>query len=246
MITSEVTIEARELRLAYRMARNRSTTMKQWAVNMTKRQLNYEELWALDGVSFDVKRGETFAVIGPNGGGKTTLMKVLAGVLPPTEGRAIVHGSIAPMISLGGGINQEMTGAENIILFGTLLGRDPAEMRSRSDEIADWSGLEEFMDVPVHAYSSGMQARLAFAIATDVKPEVLIIDEVLAVGDEAFKKKSMGRIEDLMSGGTSVVLVSHALPTVKRLADRVLWLEKGHVKMIGSAEEVVDIYASTA
>jgi len=243
---NDAVIEAHDIRLAYRMARNRSTTMKQWAVNLTKRQLNYEELWALDGVSFRVGKGETFAVIGPNGGGKTTLMKVLAGVLPPTDGRAVVRGSIAPMISLGGGINQEMTAAENIILFGTLLGREPAEMRRRSDEILDWSGLTEFEDVPVYAFSSGMQARLAFAIATDVKPEVLIIDEVLAVGDEAFKKKSMGRIEDLMSGGTSVVLVSHALPTVERLSDRALWLDKGHVKMIGPADEVVDAYASTS
>ena len=245
-MNEEPAIEASGLRLSYRMARNRSTTMKQWAVNMTKRQLNYEQLWALDDVSFEVERGETFAVIGPNGGGKTTLMKVLAGVLPPTDGRSVVRGSIAPMISLGGGIDQEMTGAENIVLFGTLLGRDPKEMRQRSDEIADWAGLTDFMDVPVHAFSSGMQARLAFAIATDVKPEVLIIDEVLAVGDEAFKKKSMGRIEELMSGGTSVVLVSHSLPSVKRLADRALWLEKGRVKMVGPAEEVVELYESTA
>jgi ABC-type polysaccharide/polyol phosphate transport system ATPase subunit len=235
-------IEVTDVRLAYRLARNRAGTFKEFAINLLKRQLVYEDLWALDGVSFVVGRGEVFGIVGPNGAGKSTLMKALAGVLPPTSGRVVVRGIVSPMIEVSGGISQELTGRENIVLLGTLLGREPAEMRSRTGEIAEWAGLTDFLNVPVHAYSSGMRARLVFAVATDVKPDVLLVDEVLSVGDEEFRRKSLARIEDLMAGGTSVVIVSHSLATVTKYAETALWLDHGRVKAMGPAKEVVDSY----
>ncbi len=239
-------VQVSNVSLAYRLARNRAGTFKEFAIQLVKRQVTYEKLWAVDDVSFEVHRGETFALIGPNGAGKTTLMKVVARVLPPSRGRVIVRGDLAPMISLGAGFNPELTGYENVVLFGTLLGREPDVMRERAPAIADWAGLNEFMDVPIRSYSSGMLARLGFAIASDIDPDVLVVDEVLAVGDQAFQKKSYDRMQALMSGGTAVLLVSHALEKVVQMADRVMWLEKGRVKMLGDPEEVVETYKAAA
>ena len=216
--------------------------MKEFAINILKRQVVYETLWALDDVSFEIAKGEVFGVVGPNGAGKSTLMKVIAGVLPPTSGRVIVEGLVSPMIELSGGMNPEMTGRENIVLFGTLLGREPALMRERIGPIAEWAELTEFLDVPLRNYSTGMYARLGFAIATDVLPEVLLVDEVLSVGDENFRRKSTAKIRDLMDGGTTVVLVSHSLQTVRKMADRVMWLDHGRMKLIGETMEVVTAY----
>jgi len=216
--------------------------MKEFAINMLKRQVVYESLWALDDVSFEIEKGEVFAVVGPNGAGKSTLMKVIAGVLPPTSGRVVVRGLLSPMIELSGGMNPEMTGRENIVMFGVLLGRAPDYMRERVGPISEWAELTEFLDVPMRNYSTGMVARLGFAIATDVKPEILLVDEVLSVGDEAFRRKSNERLEELMEGGTTVVLVSHSLATVRSMADRVMWLDHGRIKMLGEAETVVQAY----
>ncbi len=231
--------------LAYRLARNRAGTMKEYAIRLVKRQVEYERLWALNDVSFEVRPGEVFAVVGPNGAGKSTLMKIIARVLPPTEGRVIVRGTVAPMIELGAGFNQEMTALENIVLNGTLLGRDPADMRQRAPAIAEWAGLQDFLDVPVRSYSTGMLARLGFAVATDFQPDVLVVDEVLSVGDEAFQHKSRQRIESMIERGTSVVLVSHDMGTVESVADRAMWLDNGQVKMLDSPAEVVDAYRAT-
>jgi ABC-2 type transport system ATP-binding protein len=242
VIEKQLRIHAEEVSLAYRMARDQAGTLKEFTINLLKRQVVYDSLWALDGVSFDIGVGEVFGVVGPNGAGKSTLMKVLAGVLPPTQGRVQVNGLVSPMIELGGGMNPEMTGRENIVLFGTLLGRDPAYMRERIGPISEWAELTEFMDVPLRNYSTGMNSRLAFAIATDVKPEILLVDEVLSVGDENFRRKSTARMEELMAGGTTVVLVSHALTTVRKMCDRVLWLDHGRMKMLGEPDAVVDAY----
>ena len=219
--------------------------MKEFAINLLKRQVVFDSLWALDGVSFRVGEGEVFGVVGPNGAGKSTLMKILAGVLPPSSGRVVVRGLVSPMIEVSGGMNPEMTGRENIVLFGTLLGREPDQMRERITPIVEWAELTEFLDAPIRNYSTGMTSRLAFAIATDVKPEVLLIDEVLAVGDENFKRKSTKRIDELMNGGTTVVLVSHSLATVRKMADRVMWIDHGHCKMLGDAETVVGAYEAS-
>jgi len=239
---SPPSVVATNIGLAYRMARDQAGSMKEFAINMLKRQVVYESLWALDDVSFEIGQGEVFGVVGPNGAGKSTLMKVLAGVLPPTSGRVVVRGLVSPMIELSGGMNPEMTGRENIVMFGVLLGRDPAYMRERVGPISEWAELPEFLDVPMRNYSTGMVARLGFAIATDVKPEILLVDEVLSVGDEAFRRKSNERLEELMEGGTTVVLVSHSLATVRSMADRVMWLDHGRIKMLGESQTVVQAY----
>lgn len=231
--------------MAYQMARNRASTAKEYVINLLKRQVVYDELWALNDVSFDVRRGEVVGVIGANGAGKSTLMKVLAGVLHPSAGRVVVRGRLSPMIEVSGGMNNELSGRENIVLMGTLLGRTPREMNLRIDPIAEWAGIEEFIDVPVRGYSTGMKARLGFGVATDVKPDVLLIDEVLAVGDEAFRAKSLERIEYLMDGGTSVVMVSHSLPMIEKLCERAIWLDHGYVKATGPAEDVVEAYKAS-
>lgn len=239
-------IQVEEVSLAYRLVRNRASTLKEYAIQAFKRRISYEDLWAVDGVSFEVASGEVLAVIGPNGGGKSTLMKMIARVLPPTKGRIVVRGLVAPMIELGAGFNPELTGYENIVLYGTLLGRQPKYMEGRAADIADWAGLSDFLDVPIRSYSSGMLARLGFAVATDTHPDVLVVDEVLSVGDQSFQKKSMGRMRDLIDEGAAVVFVSHDLDAVERLATRVLWLDGGQVKTIGSPEDVVSRYRAMA
>ena len=235
-------IEVTDVRLAYQLARNRAGTAKEHVINLLKRQVVYDKLWALDGVTVEVRRGEVLGIVGPNGAGKSTLLKVVAGVLHPTSGRVIVRGTLAPMIEVSGGMSMEMTGRENIMLLGTLLGRSPGQMRARADEVAEWAGVAHMMDVPIRAYSTGMKARLGFSINTDRKPDVLLIDEVFSVGDEAFKNKSRERIEYLMGGGTSVVIVSHALDTIVELCDSAIWLDRGHIKEHGPPEDVVAAY----
>ncbi len=231
--------------LRYRLDRNRVGTVKEAAVRFVKRDHSYESILALDGVTFTVLPGEIFGVIGPNGAGKSTLMKIIARVLPPSSGRVIVRGSVAPMIELGAGFNPEFTARENVIIYGALLGRDPKFMRERVDVIVEWAGVADFVDIPVRTFSSGMKGRLAFSVATDIEPDILLVDEVLAVGDQAFRKKSEARMNELISGGASVVVVSHALGLVRRLSERVMWIDSGRVKMIGPAQEVVDAYEAS-
>jgi len=241
-MTSEKIIEASEVTLAYRRTRHRVSSLKQTAIDTVNRRISYENFFALNGVSFDVARGETLSVIGRNGAGKSTLLKVLARVLPPTSGRVIVRGSVAPMIELGAGFNPELTGAENIMLYGTLLGRDAKTMKSRIEAIADWAQLTEHLDIPIRAYSSGMVARLAFATATDQTPDLLLIDEVLSVGDEDFQTRSKARTEAMINSGCAVVLVTHDLATVKSMATRALYLDHGAMKALGKPGNVIDAY----
>jgi ABC-2 type transport system ATP-binding protein len=242
---NEPPVEVSDVSFAYRLARNRAGTFKEFAIQLLRRQVTFEKLWAVQHASFSVNRGEVFALIGANGAGKTTLMKVVARVLPPSGGRVVVRGSLAPMISLGAGFNPELTGYENIVLYGTLLGREPQDMRRSADRIAEWAGLNDFMDVPVRSYSSGMLARLGFSIASDIDPDVLVVDEVLAVGDEAFQRKSFDRMTEMMNAGTAVLLVTHQLETVIEMADRAMWLDKGRVKMVGDPGEVVETYKAS-
>lgn len=239
---SDAVADVSGVSLAYRLATGRSASFKDFVVQTLRGGISYERLMALDDVSFTVRPGEILAVIGHNGAGKSTLMKILARVLPPTSGRVVVRGSVAPMIELGAGFNGELTARENIVMYGALLGRDPRYMRQRTESIIEWAELGSFLDSPVRTFSSGMTARLGFAIATDAEPDLLVVDEVLSVGDEAFQRKSKERMASLIGSGTAVVLVSHALETVRNLADRVLWLDHGTVKMIGGADAVVDSY----
>jgi ABC-2 type transport system ATP-binding protein len=238
-------IDIESVSLSYQMAHDRAGTFKEFTMQLLRRQVRTEQFFALKDVSFQVQRGEVFSLIGANGAGKTTLMKIVARVLPPSSGRVIVRGVVAPMIALGAGFNPEMAGFENIVLFGTLLGRDPDEMRKRAPAIAEWAELTEFLDVPIRSYSSGMLARLGFAVAADVDPDVLVVDEVLAVGDESFQRKSAARMQTLMNGGTAVLLVSHDLHHVQTLSHRVLWLDHGHVRMLGPPKEVVEAYRAS-
>jgi len=243
-MSSELIVEAQDISLAYRRTRHRVSSLKQTAIDTIKRRISYEEFFALNNVSFQIARGETVSVIGRNGAGKSTLLKVVARVLPPTTGRVIVRGHVAPMIELGAGFNPELTGAENIVLYGTLLGRTPKAMKGRVEAIAEWSGLTEHLDIPIRAYSSGMTARLAFATATDVTPDLLLIDEVLSVGDADFREKSASRTVELMNGGCAVLLVSHDLDAVRRMSTRAIYLEQGVQKVSGPPEEVIEMYLS--
>jgi ABC-2 type transport system ATP-binding protein len=242
LAVSEPAISAKNVRLEFRLSRSNVGSIKEFAIKKAKREMKYESLWALDDVSFEVAKGEVFGIIGPNGAGKSTLMKIMARVLPPTEGRVIVRGSVAPMIELGAGFNTDLTGYENIVMYGTLLGRTPQRMGERAPAIAEWADLTNFIDVPLRTYSSGMLARLAFSIATDIEPDVLVVDEVLSVGDAAFQIRSQKRMKDLIERGASVVIVSHDLDTVRNLADRAMWIDKGKMIMTGAPVDVVNAY----
>ena len=238
----EKIVEVNDISLAYRRTRHRVASLKQTAIDTIKRRMAYEEFFALRNVSFEISRGETVSIIGRNGAGKSTLLKVIARVLPPTKGRVIVRGHVAPMIELGAGFNPELTGAENIILYGTLLGRTSKEMKSRIEAIGDWAGLTEHLDIPIRAYSSGMTARLAFATATDVTPDLLLVDEILSVGDEDFREKSATRTIEMMNSGCAVLLVSHDLDAVRTMSSRAIYLENGIQKVSGNPREVIETY----
>lgn len=241
-MSHELIVEATDISLAFRRTRHRVSSLKQTAIDTINRRMAYEEFFALRNISFNIARGETVSIIGRNGAGKSTLLKVIARVLPPTKGRVIVRGHVAPMIELGAGFNPELTGAENIVLYGTLLGRTPKEMRARIEGIADWAGLTEHLDIPIRAYSSGMTARLAFATATDVTPDLLLIDEILSVGDADFREKSAARTLEMMNSGCAVLLVSHDLEAVERMSTRAIYLSDGAEKVVGAPNEVVEAY----
>jgi lipopolysaccharide transport system ATP-binding protein len=207
-----------------------------------RRNTSATELWALDDVSFEVKAGEVVGFIGHNGAGKSTLLKVLTRITPPTRGRATIHGRVGSILEVGTGFHPELTGRENVLLNGAVLGMSRREVLSKFDEIVEFSGIGQFIDTPVKRYSSGMYVRLAFAVAAHLEPEVLIIDEVLAVGDHEFQQRCMGRIEDISGSGRTVLFVSHDMQAVSRLCDRAYWLEKGRVMLEGPSESVVAQY----
>ena len=240
----ELIVEATDISLAYRRTRHRVSSLKQTAIDTINRRMAYEEFFAMSNVTFNIAKGETVSVIGRNGAGKSTLLKVIARVLPPTTGRVIVRGQVAPMIELGAGFNPELTGAENIVLYGTLLGRTPKEMHGRIEAIADWAGLTEHLDIPIRAYSSGMTARLAFSTATDLTPDLLLIDEILSVGDADFREKSAARTVEMMNSGCAVLLVSHDLEAIENLSTRSIYLENGLQKFSGEPKEVIEAYLS--
>ena len=238
-------IEVKDVSMRFRMANDNIRSIKEFAVQMLKGKIQYNEFEALKHVSFDVKRGEVVGLIGHNGAGKSTILKVISGILKPTEGGVTVNGNIAPMLELGSGFDFDMTGRENIFLNGAILGYSEEFLKSKYDEIVEFSEIGQFIDVPLRNYSSGMIARLAFSIATVVVPEVLIVDEVLAVGDANFQEKSKKRMMELMGGGTTVLFVSHSLSQIRELCDRVVWLDHGKVKMYGETQEVCDAYEAS-
>ncbi|HSJ72588.1 MAG TPA: ABC transporter ATP-binding protein [Acidimicrobiia bacterium] len=242
---TEPAISIEDVRLEYRIVRSQTGSFKEYAIKTLKREMRYEPLWALDGISFEVAKGEVFGIVGPNGAGKSTLMKIMARVLPPTHGRVIVRGSVAPMIELGAGFNADLTALENIVMYGTLLGHSPKRMRDRAPAIAEWAELSDYIDVPLRSYSSGMLARLAFSIATDIEPDVLVVDEVLSVGDASFQIRSEHRMKTLIERGASVVIVSHQLDMVAELSDRAMWIHKGRSVAVGDPGDVVGAYRAS-
>ena len=238
-------IRANDISMRYLMTYDRIQSIKEYIVQMLRGKIKYEEFWALKNVSFEVERGEVVGIIGHNGAGKSTLLKVISGILKPTEGTVTSHGNIVPMLELGSGFDHDLTGRENIFLNGSILGYSEKYLKEKYEQIVEFSELGKFIDVPIRNYSSGMLMRLAFSIATVVQPEILIVDEILAVGDAAFQEKSKTRMLELMGGGTTVLFVSHSLEQIREMCDRVIWLEHGQVKAIGATKEICDAYEAS-
>ena len=240
-------LSLRDVWVRYRMAREKPRTLQEYMIRRLRGgTVAYDDLLVLRGLSLEVEKGETFGIIGPNGAGKSTLLKVIAGVIRPTRGTVDVRGRVAPLIGLSAGFDPELTGLENTYLNASILGRSRKEIEARLSAIVEFAELGEFIYSPLRTYSSGMVVRLAFAIATEVEPDILLIDEVLAVGDEHFRAKCEKRLTGFKDMGTTMVLVSHAMPEVRRLCDRVLWLDHGVPRMCGDPQSVVAAYLEAA
>ncbi len=235
-------IEVTSACVTYTIRHGRINSLKETAINFFKKQTSDIEVNALKDVSFTLNPGEVIAIVGANGAGKSTLLKLLARVLPPTDGRVIVRGSVAPMIELGAGFNSELSGLENIILYGVLLGRSTNEMTTNAPRIAEWAGLSEYIHLPVRTYSSGMLARLAFSIATDVASDLILIDEVLSVGDADFQSKSRERMHSLIQSNSTAILVTHDMNIARDIATSGIWLDRGKLMRMGEINEVIDAY----
>lgn len=234
-------VQVNQVNMHFNMNKDKIDNLKEYCIKMLKRQLFFEDFAALQDITFSIEKGDVFGIIGLNGSGKSTLLKVISGILKPTSGSVSVSGTVAPLIELGAGFDADLTARENIFLNGSVLGFPRDFMRSKFDEIVAFSELEEFIDVPIKNFSSGMVARIGFSVATIVKPDILICDEILSVGDYKFQEKCEQRIRDLMSGGTTVILVSHSIAQVERMCNRILWLERGKIKAIGG-KELVPLY----
>ncbi|MBR6518779.1 MAG: ABC transporter ATP-binding protein [Oscillospiraceae bacterium] len=230
--------------MRFNLAKERVDSLKEYFLKFSKGTLKFEEFWALDGVSLEIEKGDFYGLVGINGSGKSTLLKSVAGVFKPTRGKITVNGTIAPLIELGAGFDMDLTARENIFLNGAVLGFSKDHMLEKFDDIVDFSELHDFLDVPLKNYSSGMVARIAFAIATATKPDILIADEILAVGDYAFQEKCEKRMQELLDAGTTVIFVSHSIEQVKRMCNKATWIEKGKVIMTGDAETVCDAYSA--
>lgn len=235
-------IKINHVSMGFRMDLNRVTSLKEWVLTWMKKKQKYQMFWALHDVSFEVKKGDVVGIIGRNGSGKSTLLKIISGLYQPTEGSVKVNGRIVPMLELGSGFDPELTGRDNVFLNGAILGYTESFLKEKFDEILEFSELGNFIDMPLKTYSSGMMMRLAFSVATIVRPEILIVDEILAVGDEAFQKKSRAKMMELMGGGTTVLYVSHSLAQIRELCNKVIWLDHGTVRMHGETQEVCDAY----
>ena len=237
-------IQVNNVTVRFNIASEKVDNMKEYFIKIIKRQLRFKEFFALNDINYEVKRGESWGIVGSNGAGKSTLLRLICGIIAPDNGFVTVNGTISPMLELGAGFDPQLTAGENIYIQGALLGHSKAFMKEHYDEIVDFSELEEFLEMPVKNYSTGMQARLAFAIATVVDPEILIVDEVLSVGDAAFQRKCANRIQEMIKGSTTLLLVSHNKETVKKLCKNAIWLQKGKIIMSGNSKDVCEAYAS--
>lgn len=242
MLLTNPVIQFENVSVCYRVPHERVSGIKEFAIRFLQQRLTYSDFWALKDVSFEIHQGETFGVIGRNGAGKSTLLKVMARVLKPTEGRVVLHKRIAPLLELGAGFHPELTGRENIYLNSALLGRTRNEVDALFDSIVEFAEIGDFIEAPIRTYSTGMVARLGFAIASSVRPPILLVDEVLSVGDAPFQKKCLDRMLLFREQGTTVVLVSHSLSVIEAFCDQAVWLEKGRAKLLGPAESVAGHY----
>ncbi|MDL2325195.1 ABC transporter ATP-binding protein [Ruminococcaceae bacterium OttesenSCG-928-A16] len=232
--------------MRFNIAKEKVDSFKEWFIRKAKGQLRFEEFFAVKDVSLTIEAGDVYGLVGLNGSGKSTLLKIVAGVLKPTTGKCTVRGTVAPLIELGAGFDAELTGRENVYLNGTVLGMNPKYIDQHYQDIVEFAELGEFMDVAVKNYSSGMVARLAFAVATITKPDVLICDEILSVGDFLFQQKCEVRMRELMSGGTTVLIVSHDIEQIERLCNKAAWMRRGKIVIDGSCEEVCEAYKTGA
>lgn len=242
MENKKVCIRVENASVRFNMASEKINDLKEYAVKLIKHELMFKEFFALKDIDFTVRQGESWALIGPNGAGKSTLLKLICGILSPYKGNVKVTGTIAPMIELGAGFDPNLTAEENIFINGAILGYSRAFMREHYDEIVEFAQLEKFMGMPIKNYSSGMRARLGFAVATMVKPDILVVDEVLAVGDAAFQKRCKERMREMLSGGTTLLFVSHSHAAVRELCENALWIDHGQVKMTGKTADVLPAY----
>ncbi|MFR8032963.1 MAG: ABC transporter ATP-binding protein [Lachnospiraceae bacterium] len=237
-----VMIDVQDVSMRFMMSNDKIGSLKEMVTQLIQRKIKFREFWALRDVNFQVKKGEVVGIIGRNGAGKSTILKIISGIMRPTKGRVIRNGNIVPMLELGSGFDFDLSGRENVFLNGAILGYSKEFLMEKFDEILAFSELGEFIEMPIRNYSSGMLMRLAFSIATVVEPEILIVDEILAVGDENFQNKSRQRMMELMSGGTTVLFVSHNLDQIREMCNRVVWLDGGTVRMAGETKEVCDAY----
>jgi ABC-2 type transport system ATP-binding protein/lipopolysaccharide transport system ATP-binding protein len=234
-----------DVSVCYRLPRERVSSLKEFAIRWAQGRIEYVDLWALSGVSLELRPGEILGIVGRNGAGKTTLLKTIARVLHPTSGRVVVCGRMAALLDLSAGFHAELTGRENIYLYGTLLGHTRSEINAVFDDVVAFAEMEAFIDVPLRSYSTGMVARLGFAVATCRFAEVLLVDEVLAVGDARFQEKCLRRMEDYRALGAAMAFVSHSADSVRQVCHRAAWLENGRLAAVGSVDEVLGAYQHT-
>ena len=242
MDDKQVMIDVDNVTIRFNLANQKVDNLKEYFVKLLKKELNYQEFLAVKDVSFKVHKGEAWGLIGTNGSGKSTLLKTISGILTPYKGKVTVNGDVAPLIELGAGFDPELTARENIFLNGCVLGHSEKFMTEHFDEIVDFAGIHKFIDSPLKNFSSGMRARLGFSVATMVKPDILIVDEILSVGDYQFKQKCQARMKELLSDGTTLLYVSHNIKEVLRLCDHALWIDKGVERMQGDAKTVCAAY----
>lgn len=238
-------VKLNDVSMCFNMCSEKINSFKEYLIKIVKRQLSYKKHMALSNVSLEIKKGDVFGVVGLNGSGKSTLLKIISGILKPTQGQVLTVGAIAPLIELGAGFDMELTARENIYLNGAVLGYSKKFICEKFDEIVEFSEMADFLDVPMKNYSSGMVARVAFSVATIVKPDILIVDEILAVGDFQFQKKCTMRIKSMMASGVTVILVSHNIEQIEKLCKHVAWLDKGRIRMVGKVGEVCKQYKNS-
>ena len=243
-MSKKTMIEVSDVTMQFRLNNDKILSLKEFVTTALRGKLQYNKFTALEHISFELKRGQTLGLIGRNGAGKSTLLNIISGILKPTEGCVSCYGNVVPMLELGSGFDFDLTGRENVFLNGAILGYSEEFLKGKYDEIVEFSELGQFIEVPIRNYSSGMLARLAFSIATVVNPDILIVDEILSVGDVAFQEKSKKRMLHLMGGGTTVLFVSHSIEQIREMCDRAVWLDQGLIKMMGKAEDVCQAYIS--